>query len=124
MEKTKALRADTQTHYNCCQATLVPFCGQCGLDEATACQLGTFFNTGMRCGSVCGAVSGALMALGLAGADNKAGPELIRRFKEKNGCIECAALLKAAVERGEPRKAHCDRMVFEAVEIAEDLLNK
>lgn len=124
LTKAKALRADKDHHYNCCQAALMPFAPACGIDEATACKAGAFFNSGMRCGSVCGAVTGALMALGMAGADDKAGPELLRRFREKNGSINCAELLKAAVERGESRGPHCDRMVYEAVELAQELLDK
>ncbi|MEL4860463.1 C-GCAxxG-C-C family protein [Pseudoflavonifractor phocaeensis] len=124
LEKAKALRADITAHYNCCQATLMPFHAACGIDEETARKAGAFFNSGMRCGSVCGAVTGALMALGMAGAGDKAGPELLRRFRDKNGTINCAELLKAAVERGEPRGEHCDRMVFEAVELAQELLDK
>ena len=124
MEKTKALRADPNIHYNCCQATLIPFSGQCGIDEETAFRAGTFFNTGMRHGSTCGAVTGALMALGLAGAGDEAAKTLMQEFQEKNGCLECAELLKKAKETGEKRKCHCDRMVFDAVEMTEKLLEK
>jgi len=123
-EKAKALRADGTTHYNCCQAALAAFCPGCGVEEEQARRMGTFFNAGMRCGSVCGAVSGALMALGLSGAGDKAGPELLRRFREKNGTLNCAELLKAAAERGEPRGEHCDRMVVEAVALAEEILEE
>ncbi len=124
LEKAKAIRADKEVRTNCCQAVLIPFCGQCGLDEATARQVSRLFGSGMHCGSVCGAVTGALMALGLCGADDKAGAELIRRFREEHGAVNCAELLKAAKERGEERKPHCDRMVFTAVEMAEELLKK
>jgi C_GCAxxG_C_C family probable redox protein len=124
LEKAKALRADTATHYNCCQAALMPFCEKYGLDPEAGRKAGAFFGSGMRCGSVCGAVTGALMALGLSGADDKAGPELLRQFKEKNGYLNCAELLKAAADRGEPRKDHCDRMVYDAVELAEKLLGE
>ena len=93
MEETEALRARTDVHYNCCQSVLVPFADLCGLDKETAFKLGANFGSGMRHGSTCGAVSGALMVLG-----------------------------RLAKERGEERKCHCDRMVYEAVELLEDLL--
>lgn len=124
MEKTRALRADPNVHYNCCQATLMPFSAQCGIDEETAFRAGTFFNTGMRCGATCGAVTGALMALGLSGAGDGASRMLMEEFRKKNGCLECAELLKKAKENGESRKCHCDRMVFDAVEMTEKLLEK
>lgn len=124
MEKAKALRADQTTHYNCCQSVLMPFCGRCGLDEETAQRAGAFFGSGMRCGSVCGAVTGALMTLGMAGAGNEAGPELMRRFREKHGALNCRELLAAARERGEEKKTHCDGLVFEAVEMTRELLGE
>ena len=124
MELTRALRADRETHYNCCQATLIPFEKETGLDKDTAYRLGANFASGMKMGSVCGAVTGALMALGLAGAGEEAAREFKRRFKEEHGALNCAELLASAKERGEERKPHCDRMVFDAVALAEELLNK
>ena len=49
---------------------------------------------------------------------------LLRRFKENNQELDCANLLRLAKDRGEERKPHCDRMVFEAVEILEGLLGE
>lgn len=122
MEEVRALRADPQVHYNCCQAVLVPFCQACGLSREQAFALGSNFGSGMRHGSTCGAVTGALMVLGMAGADGQAAAELLRRFRAQNQALDCASLLRMAHERGEERKSHCDRMVFEAVELLEDLL--
>ena len=122
MEKVRALRADPQVHYNCCQAVLVPFCEACGLSREQAFALGSNFGSGMRHGSTCGAVTGALMVLGMAGADSQAGTELLRRFRAKNQTLDCASLLRMASERGEERKSHCDRMVFDAAELLEELM--
>ena len=119
MEETKGLRARTDVHFNCCQSVLVPFADACGLDREAAFQLGANFGSGMRHGSTCGAVTSALMVLGLAG---QGGEEFLKRFREKNGALDCAALLRMAKENGEERKPHCDRLVFDAVEILEDLL--
>ena len=80
------------------------------------------FGSGMRHGSTCGAVTGALMVLGLAGKGADEATALMRRFREKNQVLDCANLLRLAKERGEERKCHCDRMVYEAVELLEELL--
>ena len=122
MEQTQALRARTDIHFNCCQSVLVPFCEACGLTEEAAYQLGAHFGAGMKHGSTCGAVTGALMALGLAGKGNDAAAELMRRFRDHNQVLDCANLLRLAAERGEARKPLCDRMVYEAVELLEELL--
>ncbi len=123
LEETRALRADRSVHYNCCQAVLVPFCEACGIDRETAFRLGQHFSNGMRVGSVCGAVTGALMVLGMAGADRDKAKELRSAFQEKNGALDCATLLRQASEQGIPRKCHCDGMVYQAVELLEQLLS-
>lgn len=122
MEHTRALRARTDVHFNCCQSVLVPFAEACGLSEEEAYRLGAHFGAGMKHGSTCGAVTGALMVLGMAGADNDAAQDLMRRFRWKNQVLDCAGLLRLAAQRGEDRKCHCDRMVYEAVELLEELL--
>ena len=122
MEESQALRDRTDVHYNCCQSVLVPFADKCGLTKEAAYQLGAHFGAGMKHGATCGAVTGALMALGMAGADNDAALDLMRRFRWRNQALDCAALLRLAEERGEERKCHCDRMVYEAVELLEELL--
>ena len=122
VEKARALRADPAVHYNCCQAVLVTFADRLGLTPEQANALGAHFGSGMRHGSTCGAVTGALMVLGLAGKGADEATALMRRFREKNQVLDCANLLRLAKERGEERKCHCDRMVYEAVELLEDLL--
>lgn len=124
MEACRALRGDTNVHYNCAQAVLLPFADQCGLDEKAAFQLGAHFGAGMRHGSTCGAVTGALMVLGMAGKGEAESRELLRRFREKNQALDCAGLLQRAKANGEERKPHCDRMVYDAVEILQDLLEE
>ena len=124
LTKAKTLRADTSVHYNCAQAALLALRPESGPDEAACARMGALFGSGMRCGSVCGAVTGALMALGLRGAHDKTAQELLRRFRDKNGALNCAELLKAAAQRGEERKSHCDRMVFDAVELAAELVEE
>ena len=122
MEETQGLRARTDVHFNCCQSVLVPFADACGLDREAAFRMGANFGAGMRHGSTCGAVTSALMVLGLAGRGPDEATEFMRRFREKNQALDCAGLLRMAKENGEERKPHCDRLVFDAVEILEDLL--
>ena len=122
MEETQGLRARTDVHFNCCQSVLVPFADACGLDRDTAFRMGANFGSGMHHGSTCGAVTSALMVLGLAGKGADEATEFMRRFREKNQALDCAGLLRMAKENGEERKPHCDHLVFDAVEILEDLL--
>ena len=116
-EDMKALRADTQTHYNCAQAVLIPFAADMGITREQANAIALNFGAGMGCGSVCGAVTGALMALGGLNMPQEKRLELLRRFRDANGVVDCAALLKRAAERGEEKKAHCDRMVEQAMDL-------
>ena len=115
-EDMSALRADTQTHYNCAQAVIIPFAEDLGLSREQANALGLNFGGGMGCGSMCGAVTGALMVLGGLDQPQEKRVELLRRFRAENGAVDCAALLKAAFERGEQKKAHCDRMIRQCVD--------
>lgn len=114
-EKMLALRNDPAVHYNCAQSVLMPFAEEIGVTEEQARDLAANFGSGMGCGGVCGAVTGALMAMGGLGLPQEKRAELIRRFREENGALDCPVLLKAAAERGEERKTHCDRMVDECL---------
>lgn len=115
-EDMAALRADTQIHYNCAQAVVVPFARDMGISREQAYDMTLNFGGGMGCGATCGALVGALTALGGLGLPQEKRLELIRQFRAENGAIDCAALLKAAFERGEERKSHCDRMVRQCVD--------
>lgn len=110
-EHSKALRAHPQVHYNCAQAVLIPFAGDMGLTQEQANALTLNFGAGMGCGAVCGAIAGAFVAMGGLGMPQEKRVELLREFRAAHGYVECAQLLKAAMERGEERKCHCDRMV-------------
>lgn len=115
-EDMAALRADTQVHYNCAQAVTVPFAQDMGITREQAYNLALNFGGGMGCGVTCGALVGALTVLGGLGLPQEKRLELIRRFRAENGAIDCAALLKAAFQRGEEKKPHCDRMVQQCVD--------
>ena len=115
-EDMSALRADTQVHYNCAQSVVVPFARDMGLTRELAYDLALNFGGGMGCGATCGALIGALAALGGLGQPQEKRLELIRTFRTANGAIDCAALLKAAHQRGEERKPHCYGLVRQCVD--------
>jgi C_GCAxxG_C_C family probable redox protein len=115
-EKMLALRASTEVHYNCAQAVLIPFAQDMGITDEQANAMTLNFGAGMGCGGVCGAVTGALMAMGGLGLPQEKRTELTRQFVAENGCLNCPELLKAAAERGEEKKAHCDRMVAQCLD--------
>ena len=123
-EDMAALRGCAEKHYTCAQAVLIPFAEDIGITREQAEALALDFGGGMGCGSVCGAVTGALMALGGLGQPQEARLELLNRFRAENGTLDCAALLKAAAERGEVKKAHCDRMVEQCVDFLCEVTGK
>ena len=124
MEHAKQLRAITEKHYNCAQSVLVPFAQEMGISEKQAYNIGAHFGSGMRHGSTCGALTGALMVLGAMGYGEEEARTLLQRFRDKNGCTDCAHLLAAAKERNEEKKPHCDRLVCECVQALLDLTSK
>ncbi len=124
MDRSRELRRDQAVHYNCAQAVLVPFAERKGLSLEQARGLTANFGSGMRIGQVCGAITGGLMVLGLYGAGQEADSrEFLTRMKDLHeGRTQCKDLLANEVHGKEQKKPHCDNMVFEAVEIAEDML--
>lgn len=122
MERSHALRDDTTTHYNCAQAVFIPFAEKKGLSSAQA--ITSNFGSGMRAGLTCGAITGGLMALGLYDAgDAEASTEFMRRMKSLHGGLsDCRDLLREEVHGPAEKKPHCDGMVYEAVEIVEEML--
>ena len=124
MERSHALRDDTTTHYNCAQAVFIPFAEKKGISTAQAQAITANFGSGMRAGLTCGAITGGLMALGLYDAgDAEASSEFMRRMKNLHGSLsDCRDLLREEVHSPAEKKPHCDGMVYEAVEIVEEML--
>lgn len=124
MERSHALRDDTTTHYNCAQAVFIPFAEKKGLSAEQAQAITANFGSGMRAGLTCGAITGGLMALGLYDAgDAEASTEFMRRMKNLHGGLsDCRDLLHEEVHSPAEKKPHCDGMVYEAVEIVEEML--
>lgn len=124
MKRSHALRDDTTTHYNCAQAVFIPFAEKKGISAAQATAITANFGSGMRAGLTCGAITGGLMALGLYDAgDAEASAEFMRRMKSLHGGrSDCRDLLREEVHSPAEKKPHCDGMVYEAVEIVEEML--
>lgn len=124
--RTEELRADTTRHYNCAQSVLIPFAEKAGLDAEKAYALASNFGAGMKRASVCGAITGGLMALGLLGVEDGATiAEYHRRLRQAHdGMLDCADLLRREKELGGEKKAHCDNMVIECVQLVEELLRE
>jgi len=123
-EDMRVLRNDPNVHYNCAQAVLIPFAEDMGITREQAKNIAANFGGGMDCGSVCGAVTGALMAMGGLNIPTEKRAELLQQFRNENGTLNCAELLKAAAERGETKKEHCDRMVEQCLDFVCELTEK
>ena len=131
--------------HNCSQAVFVALADVAGLDETTAKNVARGFGAGMgREGRVCGAVTGAIMALGClqdeAGKTDETRAkvasyidvaEFQRRFIEKHGEVDCAALIGVELNTDEGQAAfkeknlfntRCRFLVRDAVAIVEDMI--
>lgn len=124
LEKAKELRAATAVHYNCAQAVIVSFAEDVGITEEAAMRVAANFGSGMKRASVCGAVTGGLMVLGLFGVDDaQTVGTYYSKLKERHeGCLDCADLLQLNKQSGQVRSVHCDNMVYECVELVEEIL--
>ena len=93
--------------YTCTQSILASFAGRYDLQQNLAFRIGEPFGAGTSCtGDMCGSVTGAIMVLGLQygsalSSDEAARSstyqrvhELIHRFKEIHGSIQCTDLLE------------------------------
>jgi C_GCAxxG_C_C family probable redox protein len=126
LEKAKELRAIVTPHYNCAQSVVLPFAADAGLTEQQAYQVAANFGAGMKMAGTCGAITGGLMVLGLFGVEDAATiGEYYRRLKENHqNYLDCANLLRMNKEAGREKKPHCDDMVYECVELVEEILRK
>ena len=118
--------------YNSCQAVLLTFCDELGVDPVTAFKIGEGFGLGMGgMENTCGALSGAIMLAGLKNSDGdldhpktKAGTyrisrELTEAFKEKTGALVCRDL--KGIDTGKVL-CSCPKCIDSAVQIVEEIL--
>ena len=123
MDEVRALRARTDRHFNCAQSILVTFSDKLGLSKEGAYDLGMGFGRGMHFESTCGTITAALMVLGMQGRDKEAALRLVGGFTEAHDSTVCKELTAAIEERGLPRKAGCDQLVYEMVTYLSRLLD-
>lgn len=112
--------------YNCCQAVVLPFCEELGIDKETALLIASGFGGGMGgLQEICGAVSGMTLVANLKGGyiDPKANEEkqahykmireLAEAFEQKRASIICRTL-KSGKDRN-----FCADLVYDAAAILE-----
>jgi len=128
----------------CSQAILVVYGRRFGLDKETALRIASGFAGGMRMAETCGAVTGAIMVIGLyrATAESttaklrepvyQAVKEFAAEFERRNRTLICRDLLECDIRTAEGMQAAkernlfktiCPKMVEDAAEILESVLN-
>jgi len=144
MTKADEAAALFRQGFSCSQAVLSAFAPQFRLERDIALRISQGFGAGMGyTDDVCGAISGAIMVIGLrygrTTAEDKAAKErtyavvgeFLRRFKERNGSVECTTLLgynlsdPQQVAEAKKHKAvmgRCPAFVRDAVELIEALI--
>ena len=126
IERAKQLRDTAPQNNNCAQTIMRAYAEEMGLTEEQAAAIGCNFGGGMKCGGTCGAITGALMVLGTKGVISPAAVGEFRRrmAQNHNGMTDCAELLKANAQQGGNKKTHCDNMIFEAIELLDEMTKK
>ena len=123
LERARELRAVGAPPCNCGQAVVIPFAEEAGLTEAQARAICANFGGGLRRAAACGAITGGLVALGLFGIDDPSA--YYRALRERHeGLLDCADLLRRNKALGGEKKPHCDALVFECVQLVEQLLRE
>jgi len=129
---------------NCAQAVLSAFCGEMGLEKATALKVALAFGAGMgRTGGMCGAVTGAYIVLGLRPYPELKTPvekkekvySLVKEFNQRfialNNSTNCSTLLGydmstsdglAAARSKKLFATACPKFVADAVNILEEMI--
>lgn len=126
LDRAKELRAIVTPHYNCGQSVILPFAEKLGMDEDTVMRFAANFGRGMKGGALCGSIAGGLVVLGLYGLEDPASTAAYyKRLRENHPeGLDCTTLLRLNKERGGERKPHCDAMVYECVQVCEEMLRE
>ncbi len=120
------LRAIVTPHYNCGQSVILPFAEELGYSEETVMRFAANFGGGMKGGRLCGAVAGGATVLGLFGLEDRAiVEEYYARLQQRHPeSLDCAPLLALNEQRGNPKKPHCDALVYECIALCEEMLKE
>ena len=142
MNAVEAADKNFRSGCNCCQAVVMAYADELGLDRKTTMRLASNFGAGYgKLRSVCGAVSGMTIVAGLAkgydDTEDKEGKALsyalerkiVEEFKKRNETIMCFELLgiKEGEDLPEPavrdenyyESSPCEGLVKDAAEILE-----
>lgn len=145
MTKAEIAKNYFEKGYNCCQAVVLAFKDEIGVDENIALKIASSFGGGIgRLREVCGAVSGMCIVAGaLFGyADTSSKDEkadhykliqyLAKEFENRNGSIICKVL--TGIEKGSHvptdrtpefyKKRPCSELVFDAAEILDTYIKE
>lgn len=125
-DKAVVLREIESPHYNCAQATAMPFAEDAGLSEEMVRSITANFGGGLKRAATCGAIAGGLAVLGMYGVEDAGSiGTYYRKLKENHkGYLDCANLLRINKEQGGIKKPHCDAMVYECIQLAEEILRE
>lgn len=140
MTRAERARALFSEGYNCSQALVLAFAADAGLDEKIAADISRPLGGGLgRLRQTCGAVAGAAVVSGVLFPDiSKAEAyalvqEIARRFRARNGSINCGELLTGAGLASDTaphpeartveyyKKRPCPELVYDAAEILEEI---
>lgn len=144
--KAEQAKENFREGYNCCQAVVLAFSQELGIDKITLAKLGSSFGGGMgKLREVCGGVSGMFMVAGMllgysdpCAQSEKAEhykliQELAAKFKQEYGSIICRDLIIESAtgshipaERTEEyyKKRPCGEYVGFCARIIAELLSK
>lgn len=123
VDKAMKLRNATPMVNNCAQTVMRTYAEELGMSEELAAKIGCNFGGGMKCGGVCGAITSGLMVLGAKEIDD---PGILNEYRNEiaakhDGMINCADLLRTNAKKGGSKKAHCDGLICEAIELIDKL---
>jgi C_GCAxxG_C_C family probable redox protein len=108
--------AERKKEMDCCQAVLVAFASELGMDEEKLLKFGSGFGSGLcTMEGTCGALIGAVMVSSLLaekGSERAASRAIFERFKELCGATACRDL--KGIDAGKPL-CSCEDCVRNAV---------
>lgn len=145
MTKAELAKSYFEEGYNCCQAVVLAFVDEMGIEKEAALKIASSFGGGVgRLREVCGAVSGACIVAGaLFGYSDASAKEekaehykliqhFAKEFETRNGSIVCKVL--TGIEKGSHiptertaqfyKKRPCSSLVFDAAEILETIIKE
>ena len=121
MDKSELALQIRRTGCNCCQAVLLAFAEETGLEKDFLMQLGSGFGSGMGAmEGPCGALVGAAMTVSLLGGGKlpvrQAETKLLRDFTKRCSSVICREI--KGVVTGKPT-CSCDCCIATAAELVE-----